>query len=195
MESDLMGYEEGNVDKQIKRFNYRLKSQTQVVSNFPSKRSKYQKNTNPNVTNDLLNILNDSKKNRNNSNKKIKSKKHKSNNKNKIKKNNSNNKSKKNNSIKNKKKHYTYKFSRYHKRSMQPFINANQWDSCNQGLYNDAVRQIKYINNLISKSNNKNQIKYLIDEIERFIRIHNLLDEDLRNKKQGLDKKFKNKFN
>lgn len=171
-----MGYEEGDVDKQIKRFNYRLKSQTQGFSNFPSKRSKYQKNTDPNVTNDLLNILNDSKiKKKNNSNNK--------------------NKSKKNNSIKNKKKPYTYKFSRYHKRSMQPFLNADQWDSCYQGLYNDAIRQIKYINNLISKSNNKNQIKYLINELETFIRMHNLLDGKLRNKKQGLEKKFKNKFN
>lgn len=192
----MVGYEDGHVDKQIRRYNYGFKSKTRTFSNFPSRHSKNQGNTDSNVTKDLIRSLESSKSNSNKTDTKNK-RKNKSNNKNKPKyskkekkQDKLNNKNKKNN-----KKHYNFKFSRFHKRSMQPFINADQWDLCYHGLVEDAFRQMNYIERLIKKSNDKKHIENLMDEVQRFVKLHNLSEGKLKHKKQSLNSCYKKKFN
>ena len=67
-----------------------------------------------------------------------------------------------------------------------------QVEECHQGLKEDALSQIKYIHDLIEKDESLRIIECKIEEIEEFIKHHQLSDDHIQQKMNELKKYFKN---
>lgn len=84
-----------------------------------------------------------------------------------------------------------FKFSKYHWMSKRGLYEY-QMEECRQGLKGDALSQIKYIHDLIEKDESLRIIKCKIEEIEEFIKYHQLSDNHIQQKMNELKKYFKN---
>ncbi|WP_405286994.1 hypothetical protein [Methanobrevibacter sp.] len=166
-------------DRIIKKYNYFNKGKQfsgPTVNGVSNHSSSSKTNINKsNSTNDLINFIDMS----------ISSPKKKKQSK------NSQNKKKK----KKKKPKYVcnYKFSEVHHRSKKPLYDY-EIEEINNELKSDALNQMDFILNLISKKqpneNNKFLIKKMVEEINSFIQIHKLFDIQVQEKNKILKESY-----